>query len=61
MRLADKRREHDDDRRPALAEALTAARKHAAPIVTRLDRLSRDVHFISGLRKVPFIVAPKAR
>jgi DNA invertase Pin-like site-specific DNA recombinase len=23
---------HDDDRRPALAEALVAARKHAAPI-----------------------------
>jgi DNA invertase Pin-like site-specific DNA recombinase len=51
---------HDDDRRPALAEALAAARKHAAPIiVAKLDRLSRDVHFISGLmkHKVPFIVA----
>jgi DNA invertase Pin-like site-specific DNA recombinase len=51
---------HDDDRRPALAEALVAARKHAAPIiVAKLDRLSRDVHFISGLmkHKVPFIVA----
>jgi DNA invertase Pin-like site-specific DNA recombinase len=31
----------------------------AAVIVAKLDRLSRDVHFISGLmsRKVPFIVA----
>jgi DNA invertase Pin-like site-specific DNA recombinase len=51
---------HDDDRRPALAEALAAARTHAAPIiVAKLDRLSRDVHFISGLmkHKVPFIVA----
>lgn len=51
---------HDGDRRPALAEALAAARKHAAPIiVAKLDRLSRDVHFISGLmkHKVPFIVA----
>ena len=49
---------HDDDRRPALAEALAAARKHAAPIiVAKLDRLSRDVHFISGLmkHKVPFM------
>ena len=36
------------------------ARKHKAPIVVaKLDRLSRDVHFISGLmtHKVPFIVA----
>jgi DNA invertase Pin-like site-specific DNA recombinase len=51
---------HDDDKRPALAEALAAARKQAAPIiVAKLDRLSRDVHFISGLMKhrVPFIVA----
>jgi DNA invertase Pin-like site-specific DNA recombinase len=51
---------HDDDRRPALAEALAAAGTHAAPIiVAKLDRLSRDVHFISGLmkHKVPFIVA----
>ena len=38
---------HDDDRRPALAEALAAARKHAAPIiVAKLDRLSHDVPFI---------------
>ena len=48
------------DRRPQLAAALALARKHRAPIlVAKLDRLSRDVHFISGLmaQKVPFIVA----
>jgi DNA invertase Pin-like site-specific DNA recombinase len=48
------------DRRPKLAAALKAARKHKAPIiVAKLDRLSRDVHFISGLmtHKTPFIVA----
>jgi DNA invertase Pin-like site-specific DNA recombinase len=48
------------DRRPQLAAAIAAARKHkAAIIVSKLDRLSRDVHFISGLmvHKVPFIVA----
>jgi DNA invertase Pin-like site-specific DNA recombinase len=47
------------DRRPQLAEALAAARKLKAPIaVAKLDRLSRDVHFVSGLmtQKVPFIV-----
>jgi DNA invertase Pin-like site-specific DNA recombinase len=47
-------------RRPQLAAALKAARKLKAPvIVAKLDRLSRDVHFISGLmtQKVPFIVA----
>jgi DNA invertase Pin-like site-specific DNA recombinase len=46
-------------RRPQLAAALKAARKHKAPIiVAKLDRLSRDVHFISGLmaHKTPFIV-----
>ena len=50
----------DDDRRPQLAAALEAARKSKAPvIVAKLDRLSRDVHFISGLmkHKVSFIVA----
>ena len=39
---------------------LTAARKaKAAVVVAKLDRLSRDVHFISGLmaQRVPFIVA----
>ena len=48
------------DRRPKLAEALTQARKaKAAVVVAKLDRLSRDVHFISGLmaQRVPFIVA----
>src|SRR5215211_2935102 len=48
------------DRRPELAKALSAARKLKAPvIVAKLDRLSRDVHFISGLmaQRVPFIVA----
>jgi DNA invertase Pin-like site-specific DNA recombinase len=48
------------DRRPQLSAALKAARKHRAPIiVAKLDRLSRDVHFISGLmtHKTPFIVA----
>jgi DNA invertase Pin-like site-specific DNA recombinase len=47
------------DRRPQLAEALKAARKLKAPIiVSKLDRLSRDVAFISGLmaQRVPFIV-----
>jgi DNA invertase Pin-like site-specific DNA recombinase len=48
------------DRRPQLSEALKAARRLKAPIVVaKLDRLSRDVHFISGLmaQRVPFIVA----
>ncbi len=48
------------DRRPVLAGALDAARKSTCPIlVAKLDRLSRDVHFISGLmaHKVPFVVA----
>jgi len=38
------------DRRPKLAEALRQARKLKCPVmVAKLDRLSRDVHFISGL------------
>jgi DNA invertase Pin-like site-specific DNA recombinase len=48
------------DRRPQLAAAPQAAKKVKAPIiVAKLDRLSRDVHFISGLmmHKTPFIVA----
>jgi DNA invertase Pin-like site-specific DNA recombinase len=48
------------DRRPVLAAALAAARKAKMPvIVAKLDRLSRDVAFVSGLmaHKVPFIVA----
>lgn len=46
-------------KRPQLAEALAWAKKAGCPIiVSKLDRLSRDVHFISGLmiQKVPFIV-----
>jgi len=48
------------DRRPQLKAALEAARRGKVPvIVSKLCRLSRDVHFISGLmaHKVPFIVA----
>ena len=48
------------ERRPQLSAALIAARKLKAPIVVaKLDRLSRDVHFISGLmtHRTPFIVA----
>jgi DNA invertase Pin-like site-specific DNA recombinase len=36
--------------RPALAEALRLCRKHRATlIIAKLDRLARNVHFISGL------------
>jgi DNA invertase Pin-like site-specific DNA recombinase len=48
------------ERRPQLAAALGQARKAKSPVlVAKLDRLSRDVHFISGLmaHRVPFIVA----
>lgn len=48
------------ERRPKLTEALAQARKaKAAVVVAKLDRLSRDVHFVSGLmaHRVPFIVA----
>lgn len=48
------------DRRPELAAALAAARSAKCPVlVAKLDRLSRDVAFISGLmaQRVPFIVA----
>lgn len=48
-----------EDRR-GLAGALDAARRLGCPVVVaKLDRLSRDVAFISGLmaRRVPFIVA----
>ena len=47
------------DRRPRLAEALSQARRRRCPVaVAKLDRLSRDVHFISGLmaHRVPFLV-----
>ena len=48
------------ERRPQLAAALAAARTARCPVVVaKLDRLSRDVAFISGLmaQRVPFIVA----
>ena len=48
------------DRRPRLASALAQANKEHCPVVVaKLDRLSRDVAFISGLmaQRVPFIVA----
>lgn len=47
------------ERRPVLSAALAEARKAKVPVlVAKLDRLSRDVHFISGLmaHKVPFVV-----
>ena len=47
------------DKRPQLAAALAEAKQHKCPVaVAKLDRLSRDVHFISGLmaQKVPFVV-----
>ena len=46
--------------RPKLAEALTRCRKEKAIlIIATLDRLARNVHFISGLMesKVPFVAA----
>jgi len=53
------------ERRPQLAAALKVAKKlNKAPIiVAKLDRLSRDVHFISGLmaHKTPFIVTELGR
>jgi DNA invertase Pin-like site-specific DNA recombinase len=52
------------DRRPQLAAALAAARTaKCAVLVSKLDRLSRDVAFVSGLmaQRVPFIVAELGR
>jgi DNA invertase Pin-like site-specific DNA recombinase len=49
----------DLSRRPVLMKALALARKHkCCVVVSKLDRLSRDVAFISALmaRGVPFIV-----
>jgi DNA invertase Pin-like site-specific DNA recombinase len=46
--------------RPQLRSALDVARrKKCAIVVAKLDRLSRDVHFVSGLmaQRVPFVVA----
>jgi len=48
------------DRRPQLTAALAKARALHCPVaVAKLDRLSRDVHFISGLmaHRVSFLVA----
>ena len=48
------------DRRPELSTALAKARALRCSVaVAKLDRLSRDVHFISGLmaHRVPFVVA----
>jgi len=50
--------------RPGLATALKAARAAQCPLlVSRLDRLSRNVHFITGLmeHKVHFMVAALGR
>jgi len=51
-------------RRPQLAAALKAGRALRGPVlVSKLDRLSRDVHFISGLmaERVEFIVTELGR
>src|SRR3954454_19792215 len=52
------------DRRPQLAAALAAARTAKCSIlVSKLDRLSRDVAFVAGLmaQRVPFMVAELGR
>ena len=52
------------DRRPQLAAALAAAKTaKCCVVVSKLDRLSRDVAFVSGLmaQRVPFIVAELGR
>jgi len=52
------------ERRPRLAAALAAAKKaKCSVLVSKLDRLSRDVAFIAGLmvQRVPFIVAELGR
>jgi DNA invertase Pin-like site-specific DNA recombinase len=52
------------DRRPQLAAALAAARVgKCSVLVSKLDRLSRDVAFVSGLmaQRVPFMVAELGR
>jgi len=52
------------DRRPQLATALASAKSaKCCVLVSKLDRLSRDVAFVSGLmaQRVPFIVAELGR
>ena len=52
------------ERRPQLAAALAAAKSaKCAVLVSKLDRLSRDVAFVSGLmaQRVPFMVAELGR
>ena len=42
----------DDTNRPQLAEALKACRAYGAtPIIAKLDRVSRDAHFLLALQK----------
>jgi DNA invertase Pin-like site-specific DNA recombinase len=48
------------DRRPILKEAIQYAKKHKAKLlIAKLDRLARNVHFISSLMesKVDFVIA----
>jgi DNA invertase Pin-like site-specific DNA recombinase len=52
------------DRRPQLAAALAAAKvAKCSVVVSKLDRLSRDVAFVAGLmaQRVPFVVAELGR
>jgi DNA invertase Pin-like site-specific DNA recombinase len=52
------------DRRPQLAAALAAAKTaKSCVVVSKLDRLSRDVAFVAGLmvQRVPFIIAELGR
>lgn len=51
-----------DAQRPQLAAALEHCRRvQATLVIAKLDRLARDVHFISGLMKsmVPFVVVDR--
>jgi DNA invertase Pin-like site-specific DNA recombinase len=52
------------DRRPKLAAALKMAGNAKVPVlVAKLNRLSRDLHFVSGLmsHRVEFIVCDRGR